>query len=114
MMTKDVHGMNTATQELADHKAAHQDLADDKYKLWTRTGILHRQGPPSGGPRGAGAGPCRVVDRDAVDSGRVDEPEVGRLVADGEVPPRRTPQPQRPPATLFADDNRGSSPGRPQ
>jgi hypothetical protein len=29
MMAKDVHGMNAATQELADLKAAHQDLADD-------------------------------------------------------------------------------------
>jgi hypothetical protein len=34
MMAKDIEGMNAATQELADLKAAHQDLADDiaKYK----------------------------------------------------------------------------------
>ncbi|MEV6631565.1 hypothetical protein AB0M54_12520 [Actinoplanes sp. NPDC051470] len=39
MMAKDLHGMNAATHELADLKAAHQDLADDiaKYGANTRT-----------------------------------------------------------------------------
>jgi hypothetical protein len=33
MMAKDIHAMNTATQELADLTAAHQDLADDNRQV---------------------------------------------------------------------------------
>lgn len=39
MMAKDVHGMNVATEELADLKAAHQDLADEIAEYKTNTGI---------------------------------------------------------------------------
>jgi hypothetical protein len=39
MMAKDVHGMNVATQELADLKAAHQDLAEDIAEYKANTGI---------------------------------------------------------------------------
>lgn len=39
MMAKDLHGMNVATQELADLKAARQDLADDIAKYKVNTGI---------------------------------------------------------------------------
>jgi DNA-binding transcriptional regulator YhcF (GntR family) len=39
MMAKDVHGMNVATQELADLKAANQDLAEDIAKYKATTGI---------------------------------------------------------------------------
>ncbi|MEV6348073.1 winged helix-turn-helix domain-containing protein [Actinoplanes sp. NPDC051851] len=38
MMAKDVHGMNVATQELADLKAANQDLADDIAKYEANAG----------------------------------------------------------------------------
>jgi DNA-binding transcriptional regulator YhcF (GntR family) len=39
MMAKDVHGMNVATQELADLKAAHQDLAEDIAEYKANAGI---------------------------------------------------------------------------
>jgi DNA-binding transcriptional regulator YhcF (GntR family) len=39
MMAKDVHGMNVATQELADLNTAHQDLAEDIAKYKANTGI---------------------------------------------------------------------------
>jgi len=38
MMAKDVHAMNVATQELADLKAAHQDLAEDIAKYEANAG----------------------------------------------------------------------------
>jgi hypothetical protein len=39
MVAKDLHGMNTVTQELADLKAAHQDLAEDIAKYKADAGI---------------------------------------------------------------------------
>jgi hypothetical protein len=39
MMATNVHGMNAATQELADLKAAHQDLAEDIAKYRANAGI---------------------------------------------------------------------------
>src|SRR4051794_4304142 len=41
MMAKDVHAMNAATQELANLKAAHQDLAEVQGRHRHRTSGLH-------------------------------------------------------------------------
>jgi hypothetical protein len=52
MMAKDVHGMNAATQELADLNAAHQDLAEDIAKYKANAGVE----PVDAAPNNARAG----------------------------------------------------------
>lgn len=46
-MAKDVHAMNAVTQEPADLKAAHQDLADDIAKYEANAGIEPADAEPA-------------------------------------------------------------------